>query len=332
MKKYILTILICSCLFTSLLSAQTNFTSGNVVSNLQSFSIVNGQWIAVLPINNTLGANYYQGVNFGFDANNYMSIVNPISTNEIYFGRWDYQWKGWNKIWHSGNLNNINSDFSANLITSNQINSGKIGLPTFIADTKLSFIQSYNVNETKAIKMFYQGSWGTPSFASNFRYIDISSTEEGNIFQLNAYGLGIGYNPPSYGSNDRLYINGNVGIGTINPGYKLDVIGTIRSREVKVDLLGADFVFEKDYKLMPLNELEKFIRKQKHLPEIATAKQMETNGVELGKLNSKLLQKTEELTLYIIEQNKKIELIEKNQNEKIKVLEDKIEKMSNKSN
>jgi hypothetical protein len=111
--------------------------------------------------------------------------------------------------------------------------------------------------------------------------------------------------------------NGRVGIGTNNPGYELDVIGTIRAREIKVDLNGADFVFEKDYKLMPLNELEKFVKEQKHLPEIPPAKEMEKNGTDLGDLNSKLLQKMEETTLYIIEQNKKIQALE----EKIEKLE-----------
>nr|WP_321426996.1 hypothetical protein [uncultured Acetobacteroides sp.] len=158
--------------------------------------------------------------------------------------------------------------------------------------------------------MLYQGSWGTPEFATNFRFIDIASSEEGSIFQMNAYGVGIGYNPPNYASSDRLYIKGRVGILTASPRYELDVIGTIRAREIKVDLNGADFVFEKDFKLMTLNELEKFVTEQKHLPEIAPAKEMEKNGTELGELNSKLLQKMEEMTLYMIEQNKRIDSIQ----------------------
>jgi hypothetical protein len=120
---------------------------------------------------------------------------------------------------------------------------------------------------------------------------------------------------------------GNVGIGTVSPGYKLDVIGTIRAREIKVDLGGADFVFENGYKLMPLNELEKFVKEKKHLPEIAPAKEMQENGTNLGDLNTKLLQKIEELTLYTIEQNKKLEM----QNEKILVLEDKVKRIESAS-
>lgn len=100
--------------------------------------------------------------------------------------------------------------------------------------------------------------------------------------------------------------NGNVGIGTPNPQDKLTVAGNIGAREIKVSTnAGADFVFEPTYKLTDLTELEKFVKTNKHLPEIPTAKQMVENGVNLGELNIKLLQKVEELTLYLIEKDKK---------------------------
>lgn len=107
--------------------------------------------------------------------------------------------------------------------------------------------------------------------------------------------------------------NGNVLIDKatqVNSTYKLDVNGKIRASEIVVNTTGADFVFEKNYELMPLDVLEQKIKADKHLPEIASAEEMQTNGVGLSELNTKLLQKTEELTLYIIELNKRIERLE----------------------
>jgi hypothetical protein len=107
--------------------------------------------------------------------------------------------------------------------------------------------------------------------------------------------------------NLTLNRNGNLGIGTTTPYYKLDVCGTIRAKAVKVDLLGGcDFVFKKDYQLMDLTTLEKFVKTNQHLPEIASEKEMVENGVDLKNLQMKLLQKIEELTLYVIDINKEV--------------------------
>ena len=117
-------------------------------------------------------------------------------------------------------------------------------------------------------------------------------------------------------SQERMVIkfDGNVGIGTATPdaGYKLTVKGNVSSREVKVTATagGADFVFEDDYNLPSLETVENFIKDKKHLPEIPSAKEMEENGINLAEMNIKLLQKVEELTLYIIEQEKRIKTLE----------------------
>jgi hypothetical protein len=110
----------------------------------------------------------------------------------------------------------------------------------------------------------------------------------------------------------RVNGNGRMGIGVDNPEAKLHVCGTIRTTEIQVNMIGCDFVFEKDYNLMSLSDLEQFIKQNKHLPEIPPATEMESaEGFPLGALNTKLLQKIEELTLYIIEQNKRLEELEK---------------------
>ena len=138
-------------------------------------------------------------------------------------------------------------------------------------------------------------------------------------------------------NNTKLIIleNGNVGIGVPTPQAKLHVAGTIRATEIQVltasvsDLnvngdihanniriatngQTADFVFEPTYQLRPLAEVENFILENKHLPEIPSATQMEADGVNLAEMNKLLLMKVEELTLYVIQQQKQInQLMEK---------------------
>ncbi len=104
----------------------------------------------------------------------------------------------------------------------------------------------------------------------------------------------------------------NVGIGTSNPdnNYRLAVNGKIRAKEIVVETGWADFVFEKDYKLKTLEEVETFIQNNGHLPDIPSAKEVAENGVKVGEMESKLLQKIEELTLYMIDLEKKVAQME----------------------
>lgn len=133
---------------------------------------------------------------------------------------------------------------------------------------------------------------------------------------------------------NKFYVmgNGNVLIGKTsqaNLAYMLDVNGKARANEIVVNTTGADFVFEPGYKLTGLTELEKFVKTNKHLPEIPNAETMQANGVGVSEMQTKLLQKVEELTLYLIEQNKRIADYERNQGKQQMELE-KLKRVLNK--
>jgi len=116
-------------------------------------------------------------------------------------------------------------------------------------------------------------------------------------------------------NNTRLFIhqNGNVGIGTekVTDNYKLSVEGNIRARKVVVNAdQWADYVFVDNYKLTPLSEVRTFIEKNNHLPDVPSEKEVKQTGIDLGEMDAILLKKIEELTLYILEQDKRIAELE----------------------
>ncbi|NBW38903.1 MAG: hypothetical protein EBR30_28590 [Cytophagia bacterium] len=147
---------------------------------------------------------------------------------------------------------------------------------------------------------------GTSSPAARFHILD-GGFRHGGTGEINIDAPGI------IGGRFKILDNGNVGIGTNNPTQKLTVNGTVYSKEVKVDVYagtGPDYVFEPTYQLPSLTEIENYIKANKHLPEVPSAKEMETNGINLSEMNMLLLKKVEELTLHQIEANKKIELLQ----------------------
>jgi len=153
---------------------------------------------------------------------------------------------------------------------------------------------------------------GTANSRALFQHITTSNSQRVNF--TSSFSTGSGY-------ANWTFENGNVGIGIINPINKLDVNGTIHSKEVKVDMTGwSDFVFKKEYNLPTLEEVEKHIVEKGHLENIPSEKEVLKDGIDLGEMNAKLLQKIEELTLYMIEMKKENNLLRDNQIEFQKII------------
>jgi hypothetical protein len=107
------------------------------------------------------------------------------------------------------------------------------------------------------------------------------------------------------------WVTGSGGIGIANPANKLSVNGTIGAKEVMVASSGADYVFDRDYRLAPLSEIADFVAENHHLPDIPSAREVEEKGVSLGDMQSKLLAKIEELTLHMIQAGERSDRLER---------------------
>ena len=159
---------------------------------------------------------------------------------------------------------------------------------------------------------------GTISFSNSLRENSLSNKLILNVgsgvgTELHAGDVtGIIFKDPWNNEKVRISSSGNVGIGTTTPDEKLTVKGKIHAEEVIIDLNvpAPDYVFAPDYQLRDLDELQQFIETNKHLPEVPSAATMEEEGISVSEMNMLLLKKVEELTLYILQQEKRIEKLE----------------------
>jgi len=195
----------------------------------------------------------------------------------------------------------VKSPFQPRLLIKKE--TGKVGLGT--NDPKAAFHLQDNDNSDANLLI---GSTSNLN-SNNDEGISIYSKDQTNTSTkpLRLEGSFIGINQQG---NGQVYI-GKVSGRTISPNYLMDVAGKVRADKVTINSSGADFVFDSSYHLPTLKAVEKFVKKEHHLPGIETAKNMQINGIDIGENQTKLLQKIEELTLYMIEQNKKIEKLEK---------------------
>ena len=157
-----------------------------------------------------------------------------------------------------------------------------------------------------------------------FTFQKYGNIANGDEFALGAITVYEGSNHSSHGTmafatkedynatlSNKMWLDrfGRLGIGTDQPDAKLAVNGKIHAEEVKISVAvpAPDYVFEEDYPLASLDEIKAYITENNHLPEVPSAKEMETNGIELGEMNMLLLKKIEELTLLLIEEKEENE-------------------------
>jgi hypothetical protein len=275
----------------------------------------------------------------GADAYLYRSGVNMISTPaNITAGRI--------AIGSNANLagNQLYMNGGASSVLEIDLNSGGYSRTVFAENNTAKYLIGYNQSgDTKlGIYDYGSGTWSTTWYNGNvginatspsarLQVGDlVSGTESlligntGGFIAQNTSGTNYAL---SYTSADKLNFgfntmitapvapvmtllsNGNVGIGTTDPqGYKLAVNGTAIAESMKIKLHGAwpDYVFSPDHRVLSLGELATYVSTHRHLPEVPVAAEVEKDGIDLGRMNKILLQKIEELTLYLIEQNKAI--------------------------
>ena len=177
-------------------------------------------------------------------------------------------------------------------------NDGYVGIGTNLPDKALVLYQTSNAA--------FRLQNATTGVGGGFKGV-LFEADELNFHFWN-YGNGF----LRFGTNNeeriRITADGKMGIGTTSPSYNLAVNGTIGCKEVTVTSTGwADFVFKDNYKLPPLSEVEAYISTNKHLPGIPTEAEVKEKGISVGDMSSKLLQKIEEITLYVIDLKKENE-------------------------
>ena len=277
MKYFLLAPVLC---FAFSLNAQNQYPENENVNNMAS-----GVYYQTGPgsNNSTLNWTYPYGTKLtvlGVEHRNYELMVTHYPYGDLKLRQWDPTndvWIGWRNI--------VVQDIN-----------GNYGFGTSSASAFFEVNKSINNSWTAKI---HNGGGDGQGLLVQSGYGGSQSSNNPTILRLED-GSG----------NVRMKVqsNGKVGIGTASPDSKLTVKGNIHAEEVKVDLSvpGPDYVFKKGYDLKSLEEVQNYIQEHGHLPNIPSAKEMEANGVQLGEMNMKLLEKIEELTLYTLEQEEKL--------------------------
>ncbi|MFT3901668.1 MAG: hypothetical protein QM727_00720 [Niabella sp.] len=207
--------------------------------------------------------------------------------------------------------------------------SGYSGIKFFTREIKQLSINSSVVESSLPLVVNTYPAGNSIQFKNNGTNVGIIGSDA-SIFGSNDASFGVyayGNNNLEFSTNNtrRMTITGigNIGIGTTTPNEKFEVNGKIRSREVKVEVANwPDYVFDSSYNLPSLQQLGAFVRANKHLPAMPSAKEVQKDGIDLGSNQAILLRKIEELTLHLIDMDTTIkELKKENQEIKNKLIE-----------
>jgi len=222
-----------------------------------------------------------------------------------------------------GKFRLMNADRStySSLFVDQLLTTGRVGIGTINPQANLDINGSLKITSNSDLGFInLTTTSGNPKIVSNAGLFLTSSTY--NVFYGGGTQVAIGSVNERTGFGILNILGSNVGIGTTNPDQKLTVKGKIHAEEVIIDLNVpvADYVFAENYPLMPLHKVEQFVKINNHLPEIPSATEVKEKGLSLGEMQNKLLQKIEELTLYVIEQQK----INEKQGVRIEELEKKV--------
>ena len=206
--------------------------------------------------------------------------------------------------WSSGMVSSMDRDF---LISAKQTN---YNLQVRVNNSL------YLVGSTGHDRMYYRVLSNSGTLTKE--WIGVASTKANTFTDTQRINARLGINvSPAYDLDvtgtgritGNLLMSGKIGINTTNPTYNLDVNGVIRGKEVRVESNWADFVFSKEYKLPELSEVKAHINEHNRLPGMPSAEEVKENGIGISEATTLLLQKVEELTLYVIQQNEEIKML-----------------------
>jgi hypothetical protein len=283
--------------------------TGNIIGNLSQPTIAGLATVTGSGFNNAGNIGLLKLENatssLGFDGNEVQSYNSLDSAGgTLFMNFWGGNVDLMNGIFNASGTLSVGS---GNLYVTNVTD--RVGIGTTSPSAKL------HVNSSESVELMFLESTGNPTemfdinrtvaMSSGQDIIDISvptgSSTTAAFFECSNAGS----------IEFQVNTNGHMGVGTTASSlYAIQACGSIRATEVVVETGWCDYVFEEDYRLAPLSEVEAFIKANKHLPGIPSAEEVENQGVKVAEMSSNFMLKIEELTLYTIEQDKQINALQ----------------------